>query len=66
VAEPLTPDLDRWADDGALRELARLAHDLPNVDADEAWRRLGRLTDAQRVVVERAFERLLDGRGNRR
>jgi hypothetical protein len=36
-----TPPLDRWAEDEALRELARLALDLPDVDAAEAWRRLG-------------------------
>jgi hypothetical protein len=39
--------LDRWADDEALREFARLARDLPDVDADEAWRRLERLTAEQ-------------------
>ena len=38
----------RWAEDEALRELARLARDLPDVDAAEAWRRLGRLTREQR------------------
>ncbi len=30
-----TPLLERWAEDEALRELARLARDLPDVDADE-------------------------------
>ena len=34
------PPLERWSEDEALRELARLARDLPVVDADEAWRRL--------------------------
>jgi hypothetical protein len=43
-----TPPLERWTEDGALRELARpLAADLLEVDADEAWRRLGRLTAEQ-------------------
>jgi hypothetical protein len=46
-----TPPLDRWAEDEALRELARLARDLPAVDAKEAWRRLGRLTAEQRALV---------------
>jgi len=36
--------LERWAEDEALCELARLARDLPDAHADEAWRRLGRLT----------------------
>ena len=50
-----TPPLDRWAEDEALRELARLARDLPDVDAAEAWRRLGRLTAEQRRLVYRAL-----------
>ena len=50
-----TPPLDRWAEDEALRELARLARDLPDVGADEAWRRLGRLTEEQRRLVYRAL-----------
>ena len=32
-----TPPLDRWSEDEALRELGRLARDLPDVDAAEAW-----------------------------
>ena len=55
-----TPPLDRWAEDEALRELARLARDLPDVDADEARRRLERLTAEQRAVVEGTLERLAD------
>ena len=31
-----TPPLGRWAEDEALRELARQARDVPDVDADEA------------------------------
>ncbi len=52
------PPLDEWAKDGALRELARLARDLPHVDADEAARRLARLTPEQRALVVSAVEEL--------
>lgn len=41
-----------------LRELAGLAHDLPDVDAHEAWRQLGRLTGEQRAAVIGALARL--------
>jgi hypothetical protein len=50
-----SPPLDRWSEDEALRELVRLARDLPEVDAAEAWRRLGRLTGEQRQLVYRAL-----------
>jgi hypothetical protein len=50
-----TRPLDRWAEEGALRELARLARDVPEVDAAEAWRWLGRLTAEQRQLVNRAL-----------
>lgn len=53
-----TPPLERWAEDEALRELARLARDLPVVDADDAWRRLGRLTAEQRALVNRDLDSL--------
>jgi hypothetical protein len=46
--------LDRWAEDGALDDLARLARDLPRVDA-EALRRLERLTLEQRALVMEAL-----------
>jgi hypothetical protein len=46
-----TPPLERWAEDAALRELARLARDLPGIQPSEAWRRLGRLTLDQRAIV---------------
>lgn len=46
-----TPPLECWAEDVALRELARLARDLPEVGPAEAWRRLGRLTRDQRTIV---------------
>ena len=57
-----TPPLDRWAEDEALLELARLARDLPDVDAEEAWRRLGRLTEEQRRLLYRALGALRVGR----
>jgi hypothetical protein len=57
-----TPPLDRSADGEALRELARLARDLPEVDAVEAWPRLGRLTTEQRQLVYRALASLRSGR----
>jgi hypothetical protein len=41
-----------------LRELAGLAHDLLDVDADEALRQLGRLTGEQRAAVIGALARL--------
>ena len=53
-----TPPFERWAEDEALRELARLARDLPDVDAEEAWRRLGRLTEEQRGTIIGALEDL--------
>jgi hypothetical protein len=53
-----TPRLECWAEDEALRELARLARDLPKVGAGEAWRRLGRLTAEQRALVMQALTRL--------
>ncbi|MEZ0284354.1 MAG: hypothetical protein ACAH79_03860 [Thermoleophilia bacterium] len=55
-----TPPIDRRAGDGALHELTRLACDLPDLDADEARRRLERLTAEQRAVVEGTLERLAD------
>lgn len=38
----------------ALESLADLARDLLRIDADEAWRRLARLTDSEREWVEEA------------
>ena len=46
------PPLGRWEEEGALRELERLATELPHVGADEAWQRLRRLTDTQRAAIE--------------
>ena len=41
------PPLDRWEEQGAIQELERLAADLPQAGADEAWERLERLTDTR-------------------
>jgi hypothetical protein len=49
------PPLQRWAEDDALRRTRPPGSDLPKVDADEAWRRLGRLTEEQRAGVARAL-----------
>ena len=50
----MTPDppLGRWEEEGALRELARLAADLPRIGADLAWARVDRLTATQRRCIE--------------
>ena len=55
---PPQPPIDDWSDEEILRALARLARDLPNVDADETRERLERVTDEQRHVVEGIIERL--------
>ena len=57
------PHLERWSEDEALRKLARLARELPEVDADEAWRRLGRLTAEQRALVLAAVRGAASGSG---
>jgi hypothetical protein len=41
-----------WEEEGVLRELARLAADLPRIGADLAWARLDRLTTTQRRCIE--------------
>jgi hypothetical protein len=46
------PPLDRWEEEGAIAELARLAAELPRVDADRVWERLDRLTVKQRRCIE--------------
>lgn len=43
-------------DDETIAALVRLARDLPDVDADEALRRLAGLNDEQRAVVESALQ----------
>lgn len=55
------PPFETWSEDEALREIARLARDLPRLDADEAHRRLERLTDGQRRLVEEAVRRMAEG-----
>ena len=57
------PPLDRWSEDEVLGEVARFAADLPHVDADEAWRRLGRLTAEQRALVLAAVRGAARGSG---
>ena len=57
------PPLERWSEDEALRELARRARELPEVDADEAWRRLERLTAEQRALVLAAVRGAASGSG---
>lgn len=48
---PGEPPLDAWARAEARRVLEGLAGDLRRIEADEAWRRLGRLTPGQREWV---------------
>ena len=57
VTPGLLPGMAPRAEDEALRELPRLARDPPDGDADEAWRRLGRLTAGQRAFVVRTLTR---------
>jgi hypothetical protein len=57
------PPLDRWAEDEALWESRPPARELPEVDADEAWRRLGRLTAEQRALVLAAVRGAASGSG---
>lgn len=57
------PPLERWSEDEALRELARRARELPEVDAGEAWRWLERLTAEQRALVLAAVRGAASGSG---
>ena len=52
------PPLDRWEEQGAIQELERLAAELPQVGADEAWERLERLTETQRAAIEDVLRRV--------
>lgn len=55
--------LDRWEEEGAMTELVRLAAELPDVGADQAWARLDRLTATQRRCIEdlpRAVSEIVD------
>jgi hypothetical protein len=45
------PRLEDWELEGAMDALTRLLADLLTIDADEAWRRLDRLTHQQRTWV---------------
>jgi hypothetical protein len=48
---PELPPLGSWARAEARRVLDGLADDLSRIEADEAWRRLARLTPEQRDWV---------------
>lgn len=56
----LTPPLDAWERQGALRELTRVARDLEFDDSAAVIARLGRLTQSQRDAVAEAMERILE------
>lgn len=57
---PLSPPVDEWERQGALRELTRVARDLEWGDSDAVIARLGRLTQSQRDAVAEAMERILE------
>lgn len=56
----LSPPIDAWERQGALRELTRVARDLEFDDSDAVIARLGRLTQSQRDAVAEAMERILE------
>lgn len=56
----LTPPIDAWERQGALRELTRVARDLEFDDSAAVIARLGRLTQSQRDAVAEAMERILE------
>jgi hypothetical protein len=56
----LSPPIDEWERQGALRELTRVARDLEFDDSDAVIARLGRLTQSQREAVAEAMERILE------
>jgi hypothetical protein len=56
----LSPPLDEWERQGALRELTRVARDLEFDDSAAVIARLGRLTQSQRDAVAEAMERILE------
>ncbi len=56
----LSPPIDEWERQGALRELTRVARDLEFDDADAVISRLGSLTQKQREAVAEAVERILE------
>ncbi len=55
------PPFERWSEDEALHELARLAAGLPHVGVEEAWDRLGRLTAEQRAPIDGALGKVHGG-----
>lgn len=57
---PLSPPVDEWERQGALRELTRVARDLESGDSDAVIARLGRLTQSQRDAVAGAMEKILE------
>lgn len=56
----LSPPIDEWERQGALRELTRVARDLEFDDSDAVIARLGRLTQNQREAIAAAMERILE------
>lgn len=56
----LTPPIDEWERQGALRELTRVARDLEFDDSAAVIARLGRLTQSQRDAVAEAMEKILE------
>lgn len=56
----MTPPIDAWERQGALRELTRVARDLEFDDSAAVIARLGRLTQSQRDAVAEAMERILE------
>ena len=55
----LSPPIDEWERQGALRELTRVARDLEFDDSDAVIARLGSLTQNQRDAVSEAMEKIL-------
>jgi len=56
----LSPPIEEWERQGALRELTRVARDLEFDDAGAVIARLGSLTQKQRDAVAEAVERILE------
>jgi hypothetical protein len=56
----LSPPIDAWERQGALRESTRVARDLEFDDSDAVIARLGSLTQSQRDAVAEAMERILE------
>ncbi len=56
----LTPPIEEWERQGALRELTRVARDLEIEDSGAVIARLGSLTQNQRGAVAEAMEKILE------